>query len=120
MKKLVVCSIILFITASCATRLITPAVEGNVYDINNNPLTEVKVCLNDECKVTNEEGYFVFKMKVKKEFAMIGGEAPAVIYNLRISKKMYNDTIIYYKNLYGGSNIDQEIKYKSIILKSNN
>lgn len=120
MIKIILYAIILFITSSCVTRLIMPAVEGNVYDIYSNPIDKAEVCLNDECISTNELGLFIFKRKVNKEFAMVGGEAPAIIYDLKISKKSYNDTIIYYKNLFGGANIDKKIEYKAIILKPNN
>ncbi|UOX35480.1 hypothetical protein LXD69_08145 [Flavobacterium sediminilitoris] len=116
MKKIPFLMIIIFLTSSCVTRLKTPKIEGRVYNVKNEPLKEVKVCLNDECVNTNEKGYFSFNKKTYKEFVMIGGEAPAVIYNLKFSKQTYKDTIINYKNLFGGSNVDLLIKYDSIIL----
>ncbi|NJM78851.1 MAG: hypothetical protein HC854_03085 [Flavobacterium sp.] len=48
---------------------------------------------------------------------MVGSETTAVIYNLSISKVEYKDTILYYKNIHGGANIDLKVKYDSIILK---
>lgn len=104
---------------SCVTRIKTPLIEGNVYTINNKPLTDVKVCLGDECVKTNKDGFFTFKRKTYMEFITIGGEAPPVFFNLNISKVTYNDTIISYFNKYGGGNTNLKVEYQNIILKSN-
>lgn len=117
MKKILILILLISTTSSCVTRLKTPLIEGNVYNSNKEPLKEVEVCLNNECINTDENGYFYFKRKTKKEFTMVGSETTAVIYNLSISKVEYKDTILYYKNIHGGANIDLKVKYDSIILK---
>lgn len=119
MKKLILLLLLITITSSCVTRLRTPWIEGTIYNSNNEPLREVEVCLNNECINTDEKGYFYFKRKTNKEFTIVGAETSAVIYNISISKVEYKDTIIHYKNIHGGANIDLKVKYDSIILKKN-
>ncbi|WP_445456837.1 hypothetical protein [Flavobacterium sp. HNIBRBA15423] len=116
MRKIFLYLLVSFFASSCVTRLKSPLVQGNICNSNNQPLKEVKVCLNNECVLTNEKGYFNFKRKIFKEFVMVGGEAPPIIYNLTISKKTYKDTIIYYSSLHGGANVDLKIVYNNIVL----
>ncbi len=105
--------------SSCVSRLKTPYMQGFVFDENKEPLKEVDICLNDECKKSDEKGYFTFKRKTYLEFIQIGGEAPPLFYNLKISKINYKDTIIQYRSKYGGANVDIKMKYDSIVLRRN-
>ncbi|MDR7211462.1 hypothetical protein [Flavobacterium piscis] len=117
MRKIILYLLVLFFASSCVTRLESPLMQGYIYDSNKTPLEEVQVCLNEECILTNKKGYFNFKRKTYIEFVRIGGEAPPLIYNLSISKKTYKDTIISYRSLYGGADVDLEIEYNNIVLK---
>jgi hypothetical protein len=110
--------ITLLLVTSCVSRTRIPLIEGYIYNSERNPLSGVKVCVNNDiCTDTDEQGYFFINRITYKEMTFIGGEAPAVVYDLSLSKKEYSDTIIHYKNLYGGANTNLKVKYDTLILK---
>lgn len=117
MKKILFL-VYVFLLYSCVTRTSRPQIEGYVYNLKKAPIKDVKVCIDGTyCVNTDNQGCFFIKRKFYKEISLPGREAPAVIYNLSLTKNRYSDTIIHYKNIYGGANYNLKVKYDTIILR---
>lgn len=106
-------------TTSCTGRIKIPDIKGTVYEAKTlKPIENADIYIDEDNKAkTDAEGRFHIEKKMYSEKISIGGEAPPVIYKMTVSKKEYKDTIIHYKNLFGGGNKSLSVKYDTIILK---
>lgn len=119
MSKTIFFSAMMIMLASCAGRVKIPDITGNVYEEKTlKPIGDVSIYIDEDNKTkTDAQGHFHIEKKMYSEKISIGGEAPPVIYKMTVSKKEYKDTIIHYKNLFGGGSKNLSVKYDSIILK---
>ncbi|TWP23870.1 hypothetical protein ETU10_06465 [Apibacter muscae] len=117
MKKIIPLLYVILL-CSCVTRTSVPQIEGYVYDVKNTPIKDVKVCIDESsCIHTDSLGYFLIKRKTYKEMIRLGGEAPPVFYTLLLTKSKFSDTIIHYKNIYGGASSNLKVRYDTITLR---
>ncbi|WP_157676843.1 hypothetical protein [Chryseobacterium sp. T16E-39] len=119
MSKTIFLSAILLMVTSCTSRIKIPDIEGVVYEAKTiKPIADAEIYIDEDNKTkTDAKGHFHIEKKMYSEKISVGGEAPPVIYKMTVSKKEYKDTIIHYKNLFGGGNKNLTVKYDSIMLK---
>ncbi|MCT2408072.1 carboxypeptidase-like regulatory domain-containing protein [Chryseobacterium antibioticum] len=119
MRKTIFFSAGILLLTSCTGRIKTPDITGTVYEAHTlKPLENAEIYLDEDSKTkTDAQGRFHIGKKMYSEKISVGGEAPPVIYKMTVSKKEYKDTIIHYKNLFGGGNKNLTVKYDSIVLK---
>ncbi|MBT2622088.1 MULTISPECIES: carboxypeptidase-like regulatory domain-containing protein [Chryseobacterium] len=120
MSKTIFFSAIILILASCTGRIKIPDITGTVYEAKTlKPIANADIYIDEDNKTkTDMQGHFHIEKKTYSEKISVGGEAPPVIYKMTVSKKEYKDTIIHYKNLFGGGNKNLTVKYDTITLKN--